>query len=123
MKLRFRGNSLRLRVNRREVAGLAAGAVLQEEVHFPGDGQISYVLETSPQSAPEASFQQGVVRVAAPQDQVREWASSDSIGLYFDLPANGTSLRVAIEKDLECVDGPPEERDPHAFSRDISKNC
>lgn len=123
MKLRFRNNSLRLRVNRREVEGLAAGAILREEVHFPGDTRMSYVLETSRQASPEASFLQGVIRVAAPQEQVRAWASSDSIGIYFDLPADGASLRVAIEKDLECVDASPQERDPDAFPRGISKNC
>lgn len=123
MKLRCRNNSLRLRVNRREAEGLAAGAILEEEVHFPGDARMIFVLEPSAHAMPEASFYQGVIRIAAPQEQLRDWANSDSIGLYFELPANGTSLRVAIEKDLECLDGPAEERDPHAFPRDIRKNC
>jgi hypothetical protein len=43
--------------------------------------------------------------------------------MYFDVAADGASLRIAIEKDLECVDGPEEERDPEAFPRGISKNC
>ncbi len=123
MKLRFRNNSLRLRVNQREVEGLAAGAILEEEVHFPGDARMTYVLEPSTDALPDASFCQGVIRIAAPQQQVRDWANSDSIGIYFELPANGASLRIAIEKDLECVDGPAEDRDPHAFPRDIRKNC
>lgn len=123
MKLRFRGNSLRLRVNQREVEGLAGGAVLEEQIHFPGDDCMSYVLEARPQETAEASFRQGVIRVTAPQEQVRAWATGEAIGLYFDLPANGTSLRVAIEKDLECVDEPAEERDPHAYPRTTSKNC
>jgi hypothetical protein len=123
MKLRFRNNSLRLRVNQREVAGLAAGAVLKEEIVFPGEARMAYVLEPSQNSLPEASFEHGVIRVAAPQTQFREWANSDSVGIYFDLPANGASLRVAIEKDLECVEASPEERDPDAFPRGIRKNC
>ena len=123
MKLRFHRNSLRLRVNQREVAGLAAGAVLKEEVVFPGDARIAYVLESSEKSSPEASFENGILRVTAPKKQVREWANSDSVGIYFDLPADRASLRVSIEKDLECGDAPPEERDPHAFPRGIRKNC
>lgn len=117
MKLRFRSNSLRLRLNRREVERLSAGAVLKEEVHFPGDGMIAYILESAPHSSPEASFHEGTIRIAAPRNQVENWAAGDSIGIYFDLPANGVVLRVAVEKDLECVDGPPEERDPDAFPR------
>lgn len=123
MKLRFRENSLRLRVNRREVEGLAAGAILEEEIHFPGEARISYVLEPSQRALPEASFHEGVIRIAAPQERLRQWANSDSIGIYFDIPADGACLRIAIEKDLECLDRPPEERDADAFPRGIRKNC
>jgi hypothetical protein len=123
MKLRFRKNSLRLRVNQREVENLASGKALEERIEFPGDASISYVLETTERSSPEASFRQGVIRVSAPHAQVHDWARGDSIGMYFELPANGTPLKVAVEKDLECVDGPPEERDPDAFPRSPRKNC
>jgi hypothetical protein len=123
MKLRFRKNSLRLRVNQREVETLAAGRSVEEEVHFPGSTSISYVLETVPAGPPNASFQHGVIRVSAPREQVQNWARGESIGLYFDLAANGAGLKVAVEKDLECVDGPPEERDPDAFPRSTGKNC
>jgi hypothetical protein len=123
MKLRFRENSLRLRVNQREVETLASGASLEEQVHFPGDARLAYVLRSTAEAAPKASFEQGVIRISAPRNQVSDWAGSDSIGMYFDLPANGASLRVAIEKDLECVDGPEEERDPDAFPRTPWKKC
>jgi hypothetical protein len=122
MKLRFRENSLRLRVNRREVEALASGAVLTEHVHFPGEASISYVLEPSTQPVPGASFEQGTIRVSAPRGLVRQWAADDSIGIYFELPANGAELKIAIEKDLDCIDASGEERDPDAFSRS-SKNC
>jgi hypothetical protein len=123
MKLRFRNNSLRLRVNQREVEGLASGALLEEQVYFPGDGRISYILQPSSDTAPQASFREGVIRVLAPQQEVKEWANGGSIGMYFEFPAHGTSLKVSIEKDLECVDGPTEERDPDAFPRGDGKNC
>jgi hypothetical protein len=116
MKLRFRQNSLRLRVNQREVDELAAGIALQEDVSFPGNARMRYILEPYGQHT-AASFEDGVIRVSAPGNDVKEWANSEAIGMYFDLPANGSLLRVAIEKDLQCVDGPPEERDPHAFPR------
>ena len=122
MKLRFRANSLRLRVDRREVAGLAAGTPIEEQVDFPGEGRICYVLEGTPSGAPRASFHNSVIRVSAPEEQIREWARSDLIGIYFELPANGTLLKVAIEKDLECLEGAEEEREPNAFPR-AGRNC
>jgi hypothetical protein len=124
MKLRFRANTLRLRVNQREVDTLAKGTALQERIAFPGDGDFAYVLETSMAPNWQASFHQGVIRVAAPSMEVKNWAADEaSLGIYFDLPANGSVLKIAIEKDLECVDGPEEERDPDAFPRTALKAC
>lgn len=122
MKLRFRRNSLRLRVNRREVEGLSTGSRLEEHVHFPDDTQLGYVLETAGSNAPQIDFKAGIIRVAVPSMTIQRWASTEDIGIYFDLPANGSVLKVAIEKDLECLDGPPEEYDPDAFPR-AGKNC
>lgn len=122
MKLRFRDNSLRLRLNRPEVENLAAGGSLEEQVDFPGSARLSYVLEPSQESAPTASFRNGVIRISAPDWQVKDWAKGDAIGLYFQLAGDGSALKVAIEKDLECVDASAEERDPDAFGR-TGKNC
>lgn len=122
MKLRFRSNSLRLRVNRREVESLTSGSVLQEHVHFPGDTEFAYVLEKAAVASPQVHFTHGVIRVALPTEHVENWAATDEIGMYFEVPANGSSLKLAIEKDLECVDGPVEERDPDAYPR-TGKNC
>lgn len=123
MKLRFRDNTLRLRVNRREVATLAAGSSLVEELLFPGGARLSYLLESRDKEFPLASFDGSAIRVTAPLSDLRSWAGGDSIGLYFDLPADGRTLKIAIEKDLECVDGPPEEHDPDAFPRASPSNC
>lgn len=113
MKLRFRKNSLRLRVNQVEAQMLAAGEQLQEEVQFPGAARFAYTLRAKEGATPEVNFRDGVITVAAPADVVGRWAASDEVGMYFEIPP----IRIAIEKDLECIDGPPEERDPHAFPR------
>ena len=123
MKLRFRDNSLRLRVNQREVQALAAGTALAECVYFPGGSTLSYILEPVDQPGHRASFEQGRIHVYAPDQEVRQWASGEAIGLYFELPAGDTQLRIAVEKDLECVEASPDEHDPDAFPRETIKNC
>lgn len=123
MKLRFRDNSLRLRVNRPEVENLAAGGSLEDRVEFPGNARLSYILESSSEAAPGVSFREGVIRVSAPDWQVKDWARGEAIGLYFQVAGDRLPLKVAIEKDLECVEEQPEERDPNAFPRSAGKNC
>lgn len=123
MKLRFRNNSVRLRLNQREVERIAAGSPLQEQVAFPGGKVFSYILEPAAGVEADVSFKHAVIRVCAPAPTIREWAASQSIGIYFEFPASGTVLKVAIEKDLECTDGRPEEQDPDAFPRGAGKNC
>jgi len=114
---------LRLRVNQREVQSLASGAAVSEEVVFPGNARMTYTLQASRNPTPEASYKAGTISVLAPAELVRDWARGEQIGIYFDLPADRSVLTVAIEKDLECVDGPPEEKDPEAFPRAIEKAC
>ena len=117
MKLRFRKNSLRLRVNQRETETLAAGGEFEERVTFGGGATLSYRLaKTADGMKGTALFDGQVIRVSAP---LSDWTKSDEIGFYFEVEPG---LKVAIEKDLECLDGPAEEKDPDAFPRD-GKSC
>jgi hypothetical protein len=113
MKLRFRKNSLRLRLNQREVAALSAGKVLEERVDFPGGSALLYRLvpEDSPDAA--AKFADGTITISLPEAMARSWEQSGDIGVYY----RAGSLDVAIEKDLECTDAREEERDPLAYPR------
>ena len=117
MKLRLRGNSVRLRLNRRDIDGLASGNVLEECVVFPASARLFYSLEPRNEGGATACFDGAAIRIAVPSATVSEWATSEEIGLYFDFPAGEHPLKVAIEKDLECLHGPEEELDPEAFPR------
>jgi hypothetical protein len=116
MKLRFRKNSLRLRVNQEEAAMLASGEELVESVIFPGGAALGYVLASPPGAIKAAEFDGKIISVTAP---LHDWVKSAEIGFYFEVEP---SLKIAIEKDLECVDGPEDEKDLHAFRR-TSKAC
>ena len=123
MKLRFRGNTLRLRVNRREVEELASGGRIEEAVWFPNDARLRYVFESNSGRDPQAHFEGETILVTAPLGQVQAWARGDDLGLHFEVGSALSTLRVSIEKDLECVDGPENERDPDAFPRLTHSHC
>ena len=105
---------MRLRINQKEAASLAAGGVLKEEVAFGVGATLSYALRTGVTAG--ATFDGRSIEVSAP---LAEWARGGELGFYFEM---APGLKVAIEKDLECVDGPEEEKDPDAFPRG-TKNC
>lgn len=110
-------------MNQREVQSLASGAALKEEIVFPGNARMTYTLQASRENFSQAKYEGGNISVLAPKELINDWAGSEQIGIYFDLPAERGVLAVAIEKDLECVDGPPEEKDPDAFPRAVESVC
>ena len=116
MKLRFRNNSLRLRLNQREAAALSAGKAIEEHVDFPGGSALAYRLVPADSPDAGAEFSAGVITVSIPAATAKSWEQSDDIGVYY----RAGSLDVAIEKDLECKDGPEAERDPYAYPREAT---
>jgi hypothetical protein len=125
MKLRFNRNSLRFRLNQLEVNRLASGERLVEEVWFPGaDDPFRYSLEIQ-DGETSAHFKPAPAGIGVwlKSVDIIAWASSDELELHRMLPTSREPLTLMIEKDLECVDAPPEERDPHAFRRAESPLC
>jgi hypothetical protein len=112
MKLRFRKNSLRLRLNQREVAALSAGEAIEERVDFSGSALLYRLVPSGPPEG-AARFSEGTITVSLPETTARSWEQSGDIGIYY----RAGSLDVAIEKDLECTDAREEERDPFAYPR------
>ena len=108
MKLRLKGNSLRLRLGQSEVARLRDGGILEEATVFgPLGGQrLLYTLSiANAGQSISASFDGGRVHVHIPSDMVRRWAGSDDMSVSGSQPTgDGRSLHILVEKDLECLD-------------------
>src|SRR6185312_377191 len=111
MKLRFRADSLRLRLNQIEARTLAAGKAVEERVSFPGGHALVYRLAPVDAASSNARLAGSTIEISVPREQLKAWNDQEDIGFYFHAGA----LSIAIEKDLECTDAPPEERDPYAF--------
>ncbi len=103
MKLRIRGDSIRLRLKRREVEQLAAGTSIVEETHFPA-AVLTYRLDVSDGNDFAASFGDGNLVVSVPKPRVLDWAGSDEVSLFAEqkLPGAG-ALSVLVEKDFSCL--------------------
>jgi hypothetical protein len=108
MKLRLKGNSIRLRVTRSELARLQAGERIQEIVHFPAGSTptFAYALEIGAHSLPATvTFIDQQVVVSLSQAQLASWSDESQVGVYASLPVDATTvLEIAVEKDFACLD-------------------
>lgn len=112
MKLRIRGNSLRLRLTQAEVARIKDGARIEEAIAFGPEPhqQLIYALESSTNAAcVEADYRDGRITVRVPQSMAREWAcNSEQIGISGEQfrqrdGLSGDTLKLLIEKDFACL--------------------
>jgi hypothetical protein len=115
MKMRIKGNSLRLRVSRSEVERLLNQDRLEETIHFAPEAAAAliYALEPSPAvDAPTIRYSHNTVTVLIPADQSRVWCTTDQVGIEKDIDLGRFgSLTLLIEKDFACLDRSDEENE------------
>jgi hypothetical protein len=81
MKLRIKGNSLRFRVSRSEVARLLAADPLVETIQFAPEAgaRFTYALQREPSvTIPTVRYTQNKVAVLLPADQADAWGGYGS---------------------------------------------
>ena len=112
MKLRIKGDSVRLRLTRSEVRALLDAGVVAEATHFPGGTELQSVLRTlRGASGIAASFEAGTLTVSLPMEAARRWGTSEEIEIRATLPAGRGALELLIEKDFPCLTTRPGEDD------------
>ena len=118
MKLRLRGNSIRLRLKQGEVAQVAAGESIVEETHFPGS-VLTCRLVVSDNDDIEANFADGNLEISLPASKVPGWATTDEVSLTATQNTpDGATLTLLIEKDFSCLEpghGRDHEDDADSF--------
>jgi hypothetical protein len=107
MKLRIHGNSIRLRLNRREVAQFAGTGQIAETVEFGPDQQLRYGLESSPDAARvEARFSGADIMIVLPANAAREWGETERVAVQGDQAlGTGKSLAILVEKEFRRLHG------------------
>lgn len=107
MKLRIKGNSLRLRIAPSELAELLKTGHIEETIRFAPDpgATLTYALEADPHSEKVAiRYTPSRVAVLIPHADVGPWADSSEVGIYGASDVGGPSLAIAVEKDFACID-------------------
>lgn len=122
MKLRIKGDSLRLRISPGEMTRLLESGRIDETIHFgpAPDAKLTYALltgssETANGAYPTVRYLPQEVAVVIPHSQAQAWAAdSTQIGVYARVILGPSALEVAVEKDFACLDkSEPENHDTY----------
>jgi len=123
MKLRIRGNMVRVRLTQSEVARLAEGGRVEQTTTFSPASKLVSSVETSGAKQSIAKFDGANLAVILPFAQVRRWATSDDVGIdETQSVGGGQFLRLLIEKDFECMHSRAEQ-DTDAFPNPRKIEC
>jgi hypothetical protein len=104
MKLRIRGNSVRFRLSRSEMARLEESGMVEDSAEFGADSGLSYGLKIGTAEGLEVSYGDDRISVLVPEAMLEVWAEPEEVSLSGEqsLPGGGT-LAVLLEKDFACL--------------------
>ena len=125
MKLRIRGNSIRLRLTRSDIAQFAATGSVEERVDFGlAKPALSYRLErTADGDTARANFEDQCVSISIPAADAEKWIRSEQVGIEATQPIGENKvLRILVEKDFTCLAARVNEDDSDAFTNPVAKN-
>ncbi|MBL0048014.1 MAG: hypothetical protein IPP32_07970 [Bacteroidetes bacterium] len=111
MKIRIRGNSIRLRLSKSEIDRFGEVGNLEEKTEFP-NGTFYYALSAD-KSATEltAQFEASRMTVFVPLNIQKEWTTTDRVGFENKMKtASDKQLFILIEKDFVCLDHTTEDQ-------------
>lgn len=110
MKIRIRGNSVRLRLTKSEVDKFHAEGYIEEHTQF-GAATLTYALKRVADDKMTASFQDNTITMLLPEAQATAWCTTGKIGFdaLMDL-GSGNELYLLLEKDYKCLDNTDEDQ-------------
>lgn len=105
MKIRIKGDSLRYRLTKSDVAALTNNGYLQEQTNF-ADQLLVYALRTTDSDKLSAQYLDHTITLFIPEHMVTELIHTDRVGFE----DKSGSLHLLIEKDFTCMDNTEEDQ-------------
>jgi hypothetical protein len=128
MKLRIKGDSIRLRLTQGEVRRFADAGEVEERTHFaPGAALVYRLKRDAGARALIAAFTAGAIEVRVPPSLAREWCETDRVTLTEQQSLGAASdLTITVEKDYACLAPRENEDESDHFPNpdaDTGKKC
>jgi hypothetical protein len=106
MKIRIKGNSIRYRLTKTEIANFGKNGYLEERTEFIHGPAFYYCLEKrSGIDNLQASFKDNRMIVYVPENISEDWTTTETVGFNNTQKlGDGKELFLLIEKDYACLD-------------------
>jgi hypothetical protein len=111
MKLRIKGNSLRIRLTKTEVSTLAHAGYLEEQTQF-GNAAFIYAIKSADTITElSAAFEENKMTMFVPAALLKDWPVNAVVGFDARMPLpENKSLYLLLEKDFVCLDETTEDQ-------------
>lgn len=100
MKIRIKGDTIRLRLSQSEVDEIGKGKTVTETTHFP-KSTFKYSLALHDSDEPmSAQFDNAEICISVNRTIAKTWADSNQVGI---ISPSDAALNILIEKDFQCL--------------------
>lgn len=111
MKIRIKGDSVRYRLSKTDVAAITGKGYHEEQTRFAGS-TLTYTLQQHADSEQlSATYTDNRITLFIPATFLKDWATNDVVGIEGHMPTEeGRSLYLLVEKDFICLDETTEDQ-------------
>lgn len=117
MKLRIRGNSIRLRLSQQNVLVFGEKGRVENSIQFGlAGGKLTYALEAAEVKKLKSEFKDNTITVFVPKELAKIWVESQLVGLeHLDSTTENDQVKILVEKDFKCMHLRIDEDESDAF--------
>ncbi len=111
MKIRIKGNSIRLRFTKTEVANFAQLGYLEEATEFVNNKLVYAISKSDSIKELSAKMEGNKITLEAPTEIANTWTETEQVGFQNIMNlGNEKSLFLLVEKDFVCIDNTFEDQ-------------
>jgi Family of unknown function (DUF7009) len=104
VKLRIKGDSLRLRLSQGEMRALAERGEVEDRIAFPGGAALRYRLRVDQDNdVISAGYTSNLIDILVPRVLSERWCGTDLVTLSASQAMPQGELRIVLEKDWACL--------------------
>ncbi|HFB99792.1 MAG TPA: hypothetical protein ENJ53_03200 [Phaeodactylibacter sp.] len=106
MKLRIRGNSIRLRLSQRDVHFFKEKGEITDSIRFgiQPEEKLTYGLEVADIKKLDCQFSNQTIKIFVPKELAKIWVETELVGMeHLAHSSQNTQLQILIEKDYKCL--------------------